>query len=284
MTAWMHLYYYLMGFERTGLFVITLARIITRDVPYFLRFYAISLFAFASAISLLGNTGNYHTRFSFMRYLKTVWTLIHETVNLGSPDDQANLLLVPEDLRWLSDMMNAIFYYVVAYIMVNLLIAIINSTYSFYTSYNDKIKGYYNEAILLIEKANVMNYYEHQLSSQDIHEYRDKYSMIKEIKPIHLAKSEDEDEQDGRSDHGGGFVDLNLTASPTSQSIKKWKYFFQLQDEIPGWGESAAAASSSSSSYSEGKKICLLLIAPQNDFLSKGKLPLLGSDEDYNGT
>eukprot|EP01035_Chromulina_nebulosa_P061494 gene61494-84117_t len=231
MTAWMHLYYYLMGFERTGLFVITLARIITRDVPYFLRFYAISVFAFASAISLLGNTGNYHTRFSFMRYLKTVWTLVHESISCYVPDDQTALLLVPEDLRWLSDMMNAIFYYCVGIVLLNLLIAIINSTYSFYTSYNGKIKGYNNEAILLIEKANVMNYYEHQLSSQDIHEYRDKYSMIKKIKPINLAKGEDEDELDG-----------DLPSMRPRQSIEKWKYFFQLQDEIPGWGESVAAA------------------------------------------
>ena len=239
MTAWMHLYYYLMGIERTGLFVITLARIVTRDVPYFRRFYLISLFAFASAISLLGNTGNYHTHFSFMRYLKTLWTLIHETVNLTSPDDQTNLLLVPEDLRWLSDMMNAIFYYSVGIVLLNLLIAIINSTYSFYTSYNDKIKGYNNEAILLIEKANVMNYFERHLSPDDIHEYRDKYSMIKQIKPIPLAKSEDdEDEQDGHSGHGGGFGDRNSIDSPPLQPITKWKYFFQLQDKIPGWGDS----------------------------------------------
>ena len=189
-----------------------------------------------------------------MRYLKSLYTMIHESISLYIPEDQSNLLLVQEDLRWLSDMMNAIFYYTVGIILLNLLIAIINSTYSFYTSYNDKIKGYNNEAILLIEKANVMNYFEDQLSSEEIHEYRDKYSMIKLMKPIQLAKS-GEVNAESRKDNGDAGRDLKLVEMNPLHSIEKWKYFFQLQDEIPGWSESVGAASLFSS-----LSICLLLL------------------------
>eukprot|EP01037_Dinobryon_pediforme_P018100 gene18101-18340_t len=117
MTSWIHLYYYLMGFQRTGLFVLTLSRIIARDVPHFLRFFVICLFAFACAISLLGNTGNYHTHFAFWRFLKTIWSLIQEAVNLPTIDDQTLLTLVPIDLQWLSDIWNTLFYYTGAYVM-----------------------------------------------------------------------------------------------------------------------------------------------------------------------
>ena len=126
-----------------------------------------------------------------------------------------------------------------------------------------------------------MNYFEDQLSSEEIHEYRDKYSMIKLMKPIQLAKSgeDDEDDADGRRDHGGAFQDLNLTSTKPLQTIEKWKYFFQLQDEIPGWSGSVGATSLSSSLASR-KAVCLLLIAPQQDFLPDGKMPVVGTAED----
>jgi len=179
MTSWLHLYYYVLAFQSAGLFVITMTKIVVRDIPHFFRFYTISLFAFTSAISVLSNTGNYHTRIAFWRYIKTIWTLIHATVNTSSPDDQSSLTLVAKDLQWLSDIWSTLFYYVVAYVMLNLLIAIINSTYRFYTTYNDETKGFNNEAILLMEKFNVMDYLEQHLSPVELHEFRDKYAMIK---------------------------------------------------------------------------------------------------------
>ena len=274
MTAWVHIYYYLMAFQRTGPFVLTLVRIITRDVPHFLRFYVISLFAFASTISLLGNTGNYHFAFSFRRFFKTLWTLIHETVNNGDPNDQTNLLLVPQDLQWLSDIMNCLFYYGVAYIMLNLLIAIINSTYSFYTSYNDKIRGYNNEAILLIEKFNVMDYLEHHMSPDELHTYRDVYAMAGELEmPQYYDDFEDaDDEVDERllSRYA-----VNFSHDSERKGKKPYKYFFQLQEDIPGWFESTQTIVSSNQ-----KRACLLIIAPQNDFLPNGAMPILGMEED----
>ena len=262
MTSWLHLYFYLMGFQKTGLFVLTLSRIIARDVPYFLRFYVISLFAFASAISLLGNTGNYHTHFSFMRFIKTLWTLIQESVNRSASDDQTNLLLVPLDMQWLSDIWNTLFYYGVGLIMLNLLIAIINSTYSFYTSYNEETQGFNNEAILLIEKFNVMDYVEHHLSLEELHAYRDKYAMAKLVDdPVaaHIVKMEQLDKKKGHED-----------------AVKKFKYFFQYTDEIPNW--SATQATQNAPANSLHQKACVLLINPQNDYQKGGPCAMPGSE------
>ena len=269
MTSWVHLYYYLLGFKNTGLFVLTMTKIIMRDIPHFFRFFTISLFAFASAISMLGNTGNYHTRFSFWRYIKTLWTLIHETVNNSSPDDQTSLALVPKDLQWLSDIWNTLFYYGVAYVMLNLLIAIINSTYSFYTSYNDETKGYNNEAILLMEKFNVMDYLEHHLPPDELHEYRDKYAMVKPIESVPLmSDTNDYDEYETHElNHQKSYF-----APPPHQ---KFKYFFQLQDDIPGW-----MAMNEKAILSKHKKSCLLIINPQNDFYAGGPLAMLGAEKD----
>ena len=254
MTSWLHLYFYLMGFQKTGLFVLTLSRIVARDVPYFLRFYVISLFAFASAISLLGNTGNYHTDFSFMRFIKTIWTLIQETVNLSASDDQTALLLVPRDMQWLSDIWNTLFYYGVGLIMLNLLIAIINSTYSFYTSYNEETQGFNNEAILLIEKFNVMDYVEHHLSQEDLHAYRNKYAMTKLVDDPVAAYIQQ--------------VEIMNRKRGSDDIEKKFKYFFQYTDEIPNW--SAMQASQNAPTNTLHQKSCILLINPQNDFQEGG--------------
>lgn len=270
MTSWIHLYYYLMGFQRTGLFVLTLSRIIARDVPHFLRFFVICLFAFACAISLLGNTGNYHTHFAFWRFLKTIWSLIQEAVNLPTIDDQTLLTLVPIDLQWLSDIWNTLFYYTGAYVMVNLLIAIINETYAFYTKFNEETQGFNNEAILLIEKFNVMDYIEHHLSREELQAYRDKYAMAK---PVELDFADCSTRQSLRT----AKVDkskLKAKQNSSKNCTKKFKYYFQFTDQIPDWQAAAPAT------HSLHHKACLLLINPQNDFHLDGSFELPGADKD----
>jgi nicotinamidase-related amidase len=102
--------------------------------------------------------------------------------------------------------------------------------------------------------------------------------MIKLMKPIQLAKSGEVNAK-SRKDNGDAGRDLKLVEMNPLHSIEKWKYFFQLQDEIPGWSGSVGATSLSSSLSME-KKLCVLLIAPQQDFLPDGKMPVVGTAED----
>mmetsp|Transcript_6116 Transcript_6116/g.8528 ORF Transcript_6116/g.8528 Transcript_6116/m.8528 type:complete len:1586 (-) Transcript_6116:145-4902(-) len=289
MTSWIHLYYYMMCFEKTGLYVLTLTRIIVRDVPHFLRFYVISLFAFSSAIAMLGNNGNYHTRYAFWHYLKTLWTLIQETVVSIPSDDQAHMHLVPEDLRWLSDIWNTMFFYGVAFVMINLLIAIINSTYRFYTTYNEETKGFNNESILLIEKFNVMDYYEQHLSDEELHQYRDSYAM--------LRQDDDVEQENNMVDNGsmkseivslqnrqGSVVirkhndESSSIECNTDNKTMNFKYFFQIQEEIVGWLNAPINAWNSDSV----RRTCLLVIEPQVDYSPGGVMGIPTADREWN--
>ena len=290
--CWFHLYFYLMCFESTGLYVLTLSRIIVRDFPHFLRFYVISLFAFSSAISLLGNSGNPSTKYAFWHYVRTLWSLVHETVVSIPPDDQTYLGFVPDDLRIVSDLWNTIFFYSVAFVMINLLIAIINSTYKFYTSYNEKTKGFNNEAILLIEKFNVMDFYEEHLSEEELHENRDTYALAR-----YMGENKEFVVESTTSSVKTNINELN---TPTSKlgtlrrgSFRRLadeieedvtevkepiiKYFFQYEEEIRGWLDVPTSSLSDDSS----RRSCLMLIEPQMDFQPGGPMGIPGADKEW---
>ena len=62
--------------------MLTISRIISSDVPYFLRFYAIILIAFACGISVSTNNGNYNIGYGVLSLLLTIYCLIQNTVNM----------------------------------------------------------------------------------------------------------------------------------------------------------------------------------------------------------
>ena len=300
LVCWYHLYFYLMCFESTGLYVLTLSRIVVRDVPHFLRFYVISLFAFTSPISMLGNSGNYRVKYSFWQYVRTIWSMINQTVIRIPVDDRTLLIFVPEDLRLVSDMWNTIFFYAVAFVMINLLIATIISTYNFYTKFNESTNGFNNEAILLIEKFNVMDFYEQHLNDEELHEHRGTYAISrilerpKELKPPNilapqLSMREKADSTVSSQSNFPGVLKRNGTYYPLAESLKAvkheeeipaepmMKYFFQYEEEIRGWLHESNAAVVEEGSH----RNCLMLIEPQMDFQPGGPMAVAGAEEEW---
>eukprot|EP00600_Ochromonadales_sp_CCMP1393_P010544 CAMPEP_0175007414 /NCGR_PEP_ID=MMETSP0005-20121125/6394_1 /TAXON_ID=420556 /ORGANISM="Ochromonas sp., Strain CCMP1393" /LENGTH=945 /DNA_ID=CAMNT_0016262845 /DNA_START=27 /DNA_END=2864 /DNA_ORIENTATION=+ len=169
--SWLHLYYFLMGFDTTGPFMLTMFCIISTDVPYFLNFYMIVVVAFACALSLLSNTGDPHAHYGFLHLLKAIWTLIQDTVGLNATHDVINTQnLYPAHLQWVADVLLTIYYIIVVILMINLLIAMISDTYAQYSSYND--------AILLMAKYNIMHAMEKVMEPQELRDNRAKYTLI----------------------------------------------------------------------------------------------------------
>jgi nicotinamidase/pyrazinamidase len=170
--SWFHLYYFLMGFDSTGPFMLTIFRIVAKDVPYFLKFYAIVVVAFACALSMLSNSGDSSSDYGFLHLIKAIWTLIQNTVSLNATQDVINEIhqFYPRDLQWLADILLTFYYFSVNILMLNLLIAMINATYAQYTEYND--------AILLMAKYNIMHGMEKVMWEDELKENRRKYSMI----------------------------------------------------------------------------------------------------------
>jgi len=173
LSSWIHLYYFFMGFDSTGPFMLTMFRIISKDVPYFMNFYSIVLFAFACALSMLSNDGNYEVGHGFMMLLQAVWTLIQDTVDLDATRDNINEQeAYPYYLQWLADILLTTYYVIVIILMLNLLIAMISDTYAAYTEYNN--------AILLIAKYNIMHAMEKVMWDDELRENRSKYTIVQD--------------------------------------------------------------------------------------------------------
>ena len=96
--------------------MLTISRIISIDVPYFLRFYSIVVIAFACGISVCTNNGNYHIEYGIQSLLLTIYCLIQDTVNMrnltqnvihwnGNSDASQDITLQPE-LLWFDTINN----------------------------------------------------------------------------------------------------------------------------------------------------------------------------------
>ena len=87
----------------------------------------------------------------------------------GDGDGILALRLVPKDIRWLSD--NHVLSCAVSDIlMVNLLIAMISTTYEQYINFS--------KSILLMEKYNIMAMHERALAKHEMHTLADKYACV----------------------------------------------------------------------------------------------------------
>ena len=118
-----------MGFDSTGPFVLTLYRIVSKNVPFFLQFYVIILVGFACALSLLTNNGNPLFHYGFWHFILIIWTLTKSTVGLGPSNDALNVSNISNDIFWIYDVISTLFSIIVVLLMVNLLIAIISGKY-----------------------------------------------------------------------------------------------------------------------------------------------------------
>jgi hypothetical protein len=184
--SYFHLYYFFMGFDSTGPFVLTLFRIIAQDVPYFMQFYFINVLATACALSVLrhdrspGDGG-------FFLLVRAIWTLIQDTVGIDATHDVINdITEYPKYLQWMADIILTCYYITVIILMLNLLIAMISNTYAAYCEYNG--------AILLIAKYNIMDAMETVMWPQELKENRAKYAQINEQMRLPTLKSAEKDD------------------------------------------------------------------------------------------
>ena len=127
-TSYIYMYYFLMGFNATGPFVLTMARIISGNIPYFLKFYSITLVAYAMAIAVLTNNGDPSIEYGFGHVLFICWNLIKQTVSLQNFQewDSFGYEDAAADYAWLLDICVTTFYICVVLVMLNLLIAMVN--------------------------------------------------------------------------------------------------------------------------------------------------------------
>jgi hypothetical protein len=82
MSTYIYAYYFLMGFDTTGPFVLILSRIVGKNIPFFLMFYAISLIGFACSIALLTNNGDPNINYGIFHTLSVSWYLVKQTVSV----------------------------------------------------------------------------------------------------------------------------------------------------------------------------------------------------------
>ena len=146
--AWVRIYFFLMGFDSTGPFVITIYRIVSKDVPYFLYFYLVVLAAFACALTSLINDGDPTVSMGFWDIMVTFWVLMKFTVNWGQYNFGVDEAYVSDKNVELFDFIQTFFFFIVNILMLNLLIARMSNTYNslFETS----------ETLLISEKWNIM--------------------------------------------------------------------------------------------------------------------------------
>eukprot|EP01038_Epipyxis_sp_PR26KG_P006892 gene6892-9444_t len=176
LVSYIHMYYFLMAFDGTGPFVLSISKVAGYDVPYFQLFYSILVIGFGCALSLLSNNGNPKAYYGFWHLLKAIYTLIQRTVNLDPTHDEIGIDHVYIETRWLSDLLITIYYIIVVILMLNLLLAMIANTLKKYTDSNAEI--------LLAEKHNIMESMEQNLnftSPSITKRHRHKYCRMEPI-------------------------------------------------------------------------------------------------------
>ena len=246
MTSWLHGYFYLLGFESTGPFLLVLSRIVIKDLPYFSQFYVFVLLGFGCAIAMVSNNGEEDISFGFSRLFESIVGLIQKTVNISPfktyPASVLGLDDVSEDVNWLQDVQVTLYYSIVVFILLNLLIAIMSKTFSTYSVYN--------EAFFLMEKYQIIEYLELHMSDAEI---------------FHTKKA---------------FTNKNVvayeSASSESSSIAFESYNFELNEVIPDWLTIVPATAD----FKQYKKTSIFIIDPQVDFHPGGSLAVPGADED----
>ena len=264
-SSWAHIYYYLMAFENTGPFMLTLARIIFVEIPNFLKFYVIVIIAFACGLALLVDNGDCGILVGFSNVFQTIWVLVQDTLHPSiTPSLRIiDLTNVADNIQWMADFLLTAYYASVNIVMLNILIAIINATYSFYTEYNTSSNTYNNEAMLLIAKYNILNYIECFFPMSRADHRRKKYCIVehfnREFSPF--------DEMD----------DSSLKSfSTTAVSEEYTEYLLETQEKTDYWIQ----MQDSNDNKKNVQNVTVLIICPQNDFHSGGNFPLDGANED----
>lgn len=294
LTSWVHMYYYLAAFDSTGPFVISIFKIISEDVPYFMKFYLILLFGFSCALSLLTNTGNPDGFYSIKHLVLAIWSLIQTTVETDPTYGAVDITGLNPDLFWLADILLTAFNFCIVIMMLNLLIAMMSSTYEKYNSYND--------SLLLMEKYNIMSCMERSMMEEERQKMRIKYCSVRDVSTdVHVKKGEEDGKPPhlikdkiphGRqssniSDDDGSVAksNRNLIAKNVKQpsmktiadqqrneSVKQLRkkaksYSYEYQEVMENWWSAEALNQDVNDDIRE---TALFIIDPQNDFHAEG--------------
>jgi nicotinamidase/pyrazinamidase len=273
MVSWLHLYFFLMGFDGTGPLTLTIFRLCTVDVPYFLKFYCVVILSYASALGVLAMSGmsEQGPTFGFMFILRSIGSLMQVTVGVDPTKDVLNIQTAfSSEFFWLAELLLSSYNAVVLILMINLLIAIISQTFDRYFN-----KSY---PLLLMAKYDIMHAMEKSMGIKELNETSEKY-----------AASDDAANQDFARDD-----DDRLKGA----QIKSFK--FQMKEHNTNWYYSGPQASAKKSmknalliigaacyhiaivSYHNQRLTHLSyhILDAQNDFHEGGLLPINGATED----
>ena len=258
LTSWIHMYYYLMAFEKTGPFMLTLARIIGDEIPNFLKFFIIIIIAFACGLALLVDDGSCGELYGLSLIFKVIWVLIQNTLHppISASLTVANISNVADNLQWMADMLTVFYFGIVNIVLLNILIAVINAVYAYYTSYNEETKTLNNEPALIIAKYNILDYMDCFFSEKTLSARRKLYCNVRPT-----------DRNSSRFDDDESYNEVRV------QNIKN-DYFFQVKEKLDFWTIEDA------SDGREAKNIIMLIVDPQIDFHSNGTLPIAAADAD----
>jgi hypothetical protein len=169
LASWLLQFYFFLGFERTGPFVLTIIRVINFDFPFFLVFYIPILIAFSCPLAIMGNNEDLAIVDGFKNLFFSIWSLLQWTVILERSYDILEYHKIPQHFYWLFDIILTLFHLITYLMMCNLLIAMVNSTYHVYSS--AKL------GLVLIEKYNIMACLERNTWEKDRHNLISLYAI-----------------------------------------------------------------------------------------------------------
>jgi ankyrin repeat protein len=169
LTTWISVYYFLMGFEKSGNFVVIIFNIISQDLPSFIEAFIIILFGFGSAHAALTsypsesfseiNSRSGRVAKGFQIYFETIWEVFNHAIN-GQNNNELDSIVQPVD-NWpkvVFTIFAAAFNVCIVIIMLNLLIAMMTDTYS-------RLKAE-SHRILARERFNMMISFERSLTAE----------------------------------------------------------------------------------------------------------------------
>ena len=225
LSSWLHLYYYLMGFDSTGPLTLTIFKLVTTDIPHFFNFFIIVVIAFACSLGNLATTMGGNSKnptYDFVFILRSLWSLIQVAVNFSPTQDVLNLQNnnFSSNYLWLYEFLLTCYYAVVLILMINLLIALMNSTYERYFT-----KSY---ALLLMAKYNIMKSMELSMGIYELNESNDKYSIADDVINQQFAF----DENDNNDTNGQVTSNNNKGKVKTAQ---RKTYKFELKEHNNNW-------------------------------------------------
>lgn len=145
LSAWMHLYYFMMAFEATGPLVIVIYYIISESLTFFIQFFIIIVLAAGCAFVLITNDGSYPLGGNLYYLLQTWWNLIQLTAGFK---ESISREFIPENMEWSYELLITFFSIAATILILNLLIASASNLLTRYT----KMAG----NLYLLEKFNIM--------------------------------------------------------------------------------------------------------------------------------